>query len=517
MAYSANDKAYRINVVIFCMAVLVTICAYWGGLQELIVRWNKQEEYGHGYFIPLLTAWFLWNRKEALLASKAKGEWSGVVVVIFATFMLMIGEVTALFSAIQLGFIFALMGLVLAYGGRALLMLTLAPIFFLVFCIPLPYFLEALLTAKLQLISSELGVSFLRLFGTSVYLEGNIIDLGQYRLQVIEACSGLRYLYPLMGIGFLIAYMYQEVAWKRIVLFASTIPITVFMNSARIAMVGLLVEQWGNGMADGFLHYFEGWIVFMLCLIVLLAEVWVFEFFAQKRKLAIAIDLPQIQVIESANKQIGLNPIGIVALVVILGSLVLVVINNDRQEIKPERKSLISYPLSFSSWNGHESSLSKPELELLGLTDYILADYSQDGKQHINYYIAYYASQRKGVSPHSPQVCMPGGGWQITSIEPIMLDDGFGKPFKANRVIIQKNDQRQLVYYWFEQRGRRISSEYWMKWYLFKDALMMNRTDGALVRLVAPSPVSEPIEKADERLQSFLKVSMPILNEYVPK
>ena len=150
--------------------------------------------------------------------------------------------------------------------------MTFIPIIFLLFAIPLPYFIDAMLSFRLQLISSQLGTSFIRLLQIPVFLEGNVIDLGIYKLQVVEACSGLRYLYPLMSLGFLAAYLFQAPLWQRALVFLSTIPITIVMNSLRIGIVGVLVNYWGPQDADGFLHMFEGWIIFIACAGVLVAE-----------------------------------------------------------------------------------------------------------------------------------------------------------------------------------------------------------------------------------------------------
>ena len=114
--------------------------------------------------------------------------------------MHIVGKLSSLFLLSQLGFIVALIGIVLGLGGYSLLKVTLVPIVFLIFAIPMPYFIDAVLSWRLQIISSELGVAFIRLFQIPVFLEGNVIDLGQYKLQVVEACSGLRYLYPLMSL-----------------------------------------------------------------------------------------------------------------------------------------------------------------------------------------------------------------------------------------------------------------------------------------------------------------------------
>ena len=501
----------------FLFAIVVAFIAYFGGLVDLVSRWNKQEEYGHGYFIPLISLWLLWQRKDALLNSIGKASWIGTMLIGLGCIGLLLGELTAIFVLIQISFLITIIGLVLAYGGKSLLKISILPIAFLVFAIPLPYFVGSQLSWRLQLISSELGVSILRFLGYSVFLEGNVIDLGIYKLQVVEACSGLRYLYPLLSIGFLMGYMYKAKLWQRILVCVSTIPITVIMNSARIAMVGVLVDKWGNSMADGFLHYFEGWIIFMICLMILIAEIMLMERLGQKRHFWQAVDLPVIQAGLAKTSEAKINKPLLTSIALIIVSLIAVNMLSIRQEIKPQREALAGFPTSFDGWNATESSLSQEVEKYLGLDDYLLADYTKQGVGAVNYYVAYYGSQRKGVSPHSPQVCMPGGGWVISSLDRITINVANKKDFHVNRTVINKDNHKQVVYYWFEQRGRHVANEYYMKWYLLLDAIQMNRTDGALVRLTTYLKQNEPEENADKRIQAFLEKSVPLLERYVPK
>lgn len=500
----------------FLLALLLAFIAYFGGLSDLVSRWNKQEEYGHGYFIPLITLWFLWARKDALLASIGESSWAGPVLIAIGGIGLLLGELTAIFVLIQLSFLLTIIGLVLAYGGKSLLKVSLLPVAFLAFAIPLPYFLGAQLSWRLQLISSDLGVAFLRFIGNSVYLEGNVIDLGVYKLQVVEACSGLRYLYPLLSIGFLMAYMYKGKLWHKIFIFLSTIPITVVMNSLRIAVVGVLVNRWGNDMAEGFLHYFEGWIIFMVCLLILVLEIIILEKIGHKRNFWQAVDVPVIQPAKPDKPESTTKKPLYISILIISLSLVAINLLSDREEIRPERKPLATFPTKIDNWVARESSLPKDIEEFLGVDDYLLADYNENGRGAVNFYIAYYGSQRKGVSPHSPQVCMPGGGWVISSLDRITIDVAGKKDFHVNRTIINKDNHRQVVYYWFEQRGRHIANEYYMKWYLLLDSIQKNRTDGALVRVTTYIKPSETVEAADMRIQEFLEKSVPLLDTYVP-
>ena len=505
------------NQKLFIFALILALVAYFGGLSDLVTRWNKQEEYGHGYFIPLITLWFLWSRKSALIASIGESSWVGSALIAVASIGLILGELSAIFVLIQFAFLLTLIGLVLSYGGKSLLKLSVLPIAFLIFAIPLPYFVGAQLSWRLQIVSSELGVHILRLLGNSVFLEGNVIDLGVYKLQVVEACSGLRYLYPLLSISFLMAYMYKAALWKRILVFLSAIPITIVMNSIRIAVVGILVNRWGNSMADGFLHYFEGWIIFMICLLILVAEILLLEKFGQKRSFWQAVDVPVVQAATPIGRETSPSKPLLMSIAIILASLLAVTVLGGRQEIVPAREKFVTFPTKINGWLAKQESLDKATETFLGVDDYLLADYKQATTGSVNFYVAYYASQRKGVSPHSPQVCMPGGGWVISSLNRIEIQVADKKDFYVNRTVINKDNHRQVVYYWFEQRGRHIANEYYMKWYLLKDAIERNRTDGALVRVTTYLRPTEDESAADQRIQAFLHDSLPLLDGYVPK
>jgi EpsI family protein len=157
-------------------------------------------------------------------------------------------------------------------------------------------------------------------------------------------------------------------------------------------------------------------------------------------------------------------------------------------------------------------------VDFLRFDDYLLADYRQGNAAPINLYVAYYQSQRKGESAHSPRTCIPGGGWEISSIRSIDVGDpSRAEPhLPVNRVIIQKNDEKQLVFYWFQQRGRLLTNEYSVKYYLFWDAATRNRTDGALVRMTSPVLAGESESKAEARLAAFTQEVYPTLTRFIP-
>ncbi len=500
-------------------AVVIAVIAFRDSLLELVNRWNRQDEYSHGYFIPVISAWLMWTRRDALRASVGQPSWWGPVLILVASAMHVIGELSALFVASQVAFVLVLMGVTLAIGGFPLARVAFIPIVFLLFAIPLPYFVDTVLSWRLQLISSELGVAVIRLFGISVFLEGNVIDLGTYKLQVVEACSGLRYLYPFLSLGFLAAYLFNAPLWQRALIFVSTVPITIVMNSFRIGMIGVFVEHWGIEMAEGALHLFEGWIIFMACAVILLAEILLLARFGQKKRFFDVFFPPKVQAVDigaARARTRTLVPASIgLALMLLTGAAALTL--STREEILPERAQFATFPTQLGDWRGRTSSLERQVEHFLGLTDYILTDYQSPSGRPVNLYVAYYASQRKGVSPHSPSVCIPGNGWQIANFERTRREiDGQRESLPFNRVLIEKEGRKQIVYYWFEQRGRKIENEWWSKFYLLADAVRRNRTDGALVRLTTPVFPQETEADADKRLAAFMKDLLPSLVGYLP-
>jgi len=506
------------SIFALAMAAILISVAYSVAISELLRIWGVREEYSYGYMIPFITAFLIWQRKDLLERMNFSGAWFGVVLALIGFSIYFLGELSALYLLVQYSMIIMVLGLALAMTGWPAFRIIFVPLLFLLFMIPLPQFFLGEISQQLQFLSSEIGVAFIRAFGISVYLEGNVIDLGVYKLQVVEACSGLRYLFPLMALGFMAAYFFNGAMWKRVVIFISTIPITIFMNSFRIGAIGVMVEHWGIDMAEGFLHDFEGWIIFMACMAVLMAEMWFLARIGPDKKplhVAFGIIMP-----EPAPKKFNVVsrkiPLPYYFALSILSAVVLAsYVLPDREEFIPKRKTFASFPLNIENWHGRTDTLETIILDELKLNDYMLANY-RDNETTVNLYIAFYDSQRKGQSAHSPRTCVPGGGWKITDISPVDVKTPSNFSLKVNRVEIQKGEIKQLMYYWFQGRGRNITNEYLVKWFIFWDSLRIQRSDGALVRIGVLIPPGGDVEFAENKLKDFTEKMLPVLGDYVP-
>ena len=520
----ANDTWWKMAPLAWFMiggAVFSLGFVAFDGLKAMVHMWESREEYSYGYLIPFISAFLVWQRKDRLARIPFEFAWQGVALAVAGLAVLYVGRISATHFFVQYGFLISLMGVAWAFMGGRAFRVVLVPLLFLFFMVPLPGIFLFRLSNELQLISSQIGVAVVRAFGISVYLEGNVIDLGTYKLQVVEACSGLRYLFPLMTLSFMAAYFFRAAFWKRAIVFLSSIPITVLMNSFRIGMIGVLVEYWGIEQAEGFLHDFEGWVVFMACMGLLILEIWVLSKIGQDSRPfreAFSIDFPETmpEGVELHNQKVPVTGyvVTVVAVLAALGAMAL----DNRSRPALDRLTFAEFPNSVGEWRGRPGRLEQIYLDALKLDDYLLENYVNPAGAAVNLYIAYYESQEAGSAAHSPKTCIPGGGWQIKVLEEYEVPGVLvgGVQLKVNRLLIQKGDHRQLVYYWFRQRGRSITSEYAVKWYLLVDGAKRNRTDGALVRLTTMVDPSEEVADADRRLGAFAAEVVPLLPRFIP-
>ena len=259
-------------------AILATVLLgylYADSLAFLFGYWIGSEDYSHGMFVPLISLFLIWQARHRIAETGAENAWWGFAVISAGLFLYWIGELATLYVLQHVSLWMVIVGLVIASIGVCGARAIAFPLSYLLTSIPLPIFLYASLSSQLQLWSSALGVGFLQLVGVTAFRDGNVIDLGPVQLQVIEACSGIRYLLPLTSLALLCAYLFKDRMWKRMVLVLSSIPISIVVNGFRIGMIGVLVEWYGQEAAEEFYHLFQGWMLFMASLGLVILEMWV--------------------------------------------------------------------------------------------------------------------------------------------------------------------------------------------------------------------------------------------------
>ena len=521
MDMAVQEKKYLNNEICFSnlkliMLPLAILAVFSVSLVDLVSQWWDSPEYGHGLFMPFISCYIVWRQRDKIAQLGLKSSVWGYLLLLGSLCLLLAATLADIESVKHYSFCAALIGLALLYGGWQLLKICALPILLIILVIPLPYLFISNLTAGLQLISSELGTWLIRLFGIPVFLEGNIIDMGVYKLQVVEACSGLRYLYPLLSISLLVTHFLRTPLWFKAILVLSTVPITIFMNSLRIAITGLLVNNYGNEVAEGFLHDFEGWVVFLAAFVCLMAEVWVFSKLTQKGKSVYGLfnfDAPQSPerpIITNLGSSSYIASLVTVAL--LGGSSVVFAFSNS--VVIPERKLFSEFPMRVDGRNVSLYSFEQDVIDILKPDDYFVGNYLSRQDQPVGLYMVYYSQQKDGSALHSPKVCIPGGGWIVedSSVISFSVQDS---TLAVNRVLIRKGDRKQLVYYWINQMGVNYTNEYIARISLIKSAIADNRSDGALIR-VNMVVDGDDLDAADDILQSFVQAATLHLPEYLP-
>ncbi|MEO0682814.1 MAG: VPLPA-CTERM-specific exosortase XrtD [Pseudomonadota bacterium] len=514
----------RGGFLLLLLAALAPIPLFWFGATNLAYEWSKPE-YSHGPLIPVLSAFMFLREMSQVppvqheIRDRRTGLWIIGAAFVIAAF----GNMVRIPDLVFYSMIIWVAGMVLVCFGFRRGIFFWPAVLHLVFMLPIPNFIYWPITVFLQGVSSEVGVYFVRLAGIPVYLDGHIIDLGEFKLLVAEACSGLRYLFPIMSFSYIFCVLYKGPWWIKATLLLSAVPIAVFMNSFRIGVIGVLVNSYGIEHAEGFLHYFEGWVIFASCIGLLFGMVLVMQLFTgDRRSISDALDLEFTEVVPQLKRSLAVPATRALGVAAALGLAVSAAVYAapSSQSVEVDRRDFAVFPRQLDGWAGQFDILDPGVERVLGADDYLSAYYvNRDYEAPVDLFVAWYEKQTEGSGIHSPEVCLPAGGWEMFNIEEHQVtpaaDTGVA-PFEVNRAIIQKgSEQRQLVWYWFDQAGDVYTNDFAAKAGSMYNTVTRGRTDGALVRLMTPI-VGTDVAGAEARLQSMLNSAMTRLPEFLP-
>ena len=250
---------------------VLLIACYAPVLRALVHQWNNDPDMGHGFFVPLIAAYIVWQHREELAAITPEPNWWGLVVVALGGLQLVLGTLGAELFTTRMSFVVTLIGVVWTLGGNVMLRKLAFPLFLLFFMVPIPAVIYSTATFKLQILASQLADGALTVLNIPVLREGNVLELPNQKLSVVDACSGIRSLLSLTFLSLVYGYFFERKTWVRAVLFFSTIPIAIVANASRVTITGV-ITQVKPELAEGFFHEAEGWVIFMVALVILI--VW---------------------------------------------------------------------------------------------------------------------------------------------------------------------------------------------------------------------------------------------------
>ena len=250
-------------------AVLVVL-PFISVLTGMVHDWLTVEEMGHGIFVPFVAGYVIWTDRSKVFAAPLHRSWWGLPVVVWGFLQSVLGTVGADYFLTRTGFFIALIGVIWTMAGFDMLRRLAFPLFLLLFTIRIPLFIYSRITFPLQLLASKLAAGGLGLIGIPVLREGNVLELASQKLDVVEACSGIRSLISLSFLALVYGWFFDRKVWMRWTLLAASIPIAIVANSGRIVITGILSEI-KKEFATGAYHSFEGWVIFMVDLIILIS------------------------------------------------------------------------------------------------------------------------------------------------------------------------------------------------------------------------------------------------------
>lgn len=255
-------------VTIGWVALLLIVC-YAPILSSLIRQWVGDPDMGHGLFVPVIAGYIAWQKRDQLAGKVPKPNWWGAAIMLWGGLQLYLATLGAELFTARASLVISIIGAVLLLCGTEYLRIFAFPLFLLFFMVPIPAIIYNQITFPLQLFASQIAEKTISLLQIPVIREGNVLELADQKLNVVEACSGIRSLLTLTFLSLVYGYFFEKRGWIRTLLFLSTIPIAIMANAGRVALTGV-VAQFKPELAEGFFHEAQGWVIFMIAAAILL-------------------------------------------------------------------------------------------------------------------------------------------------------------------------------------------------------------------------------------------------------
>jgi exosortase D (VPLPA-CTERM-specific) len=499
-----EDKTFsRLIPVAMSVLAIAVLWFYWPVLANLFGDLAESEDYSFGLLLPLVSGYIVYLKLPQIRSYLWRPAWLGLVFVALGFAVYIVGELGADHYVPRVSLVIVITGLLFLMGGWGLVRLLLFPLFLLILMFPLPGLLTKQLTMPLQLISSRLATAMLQMVGIPAFCQGNVIDLGVRQMQMVEACSGLRYILALFALGIIFCYFFQRRLWKILLLLLVLIPSAIVANAFRVMAMGILPAL----LVPGFWHAFSGWLIFGFCLGILS----LINGISNKIQPLPALPLDRFAP-PTLSPRRGLAIMSYLVLgVVLVGLGGRIALRISRAPGVDLRQSFDRFPMELGSWHGQPARIDPEMVQATQSDAHLNAEFSHHSQPPVSLWIAYYENLKKaGGFVHTPRRCFIGAGWTQLSAGVEQIAPGLS----INYMIVEQMGNRMVVHYWYLLRGRWLASEYLNKYYMALDGLTRRRADGALIRLITPA--QPDVESARKRLNSFVSQLIPVLPQFIP-
>jgi exosortase len=266
MTLAESIKLYKMQ---FALIILMLTALYSSIVPSMVMQWYNDANYSHGFLVPVIAGYFLYNRLEDLKIARIRPSNWGLAIIVFSLCQLIIGWLGMEFFTLRSSLVLIITGIVIYFFGLEAFRIARLPILYLLFMVPIPYIIYDSVAFPLKLFVTKVSVGALKAIGVVVLREGNIIMFPTATLEVADACSGIRSLISLIAMAVAYACFIKTTTTRRWLLVISAVPIAIFTNALRVFVTGILAQYFGEKAAEGFFHEFAGMAVFGLAMVML--------------------------------------------------------------------------------------------------------------------------------------------------------------------------------------------------------------------------------------------------------
>lgn len=516
MTFAETGRTYRWYLI---SMVLLLTGLYWKIVPPMARQWYQDENYSHGFIVPLIAGYFIYTRWDELKDTLVTRWNAGLAVILFGLMQLLIGWLGTEYFSMRSSFIVILAGVVLYFFGMGVFRIALLSIAYLFFMIPIPYIIYDAVAFPLKIFVTKVSVLTLKTVGIVVMREGNVIMFPTLTLEVADACSGIRSLISLLALAVAYAFFLRISPWKRLILICAAVPIAVFTNAVRVIVTGILAQYWGAKAAEGFFHEFAGLVVFAVAMVMLIS---LGALLGRDKKQTADIkqqesdnglQAPELR--QGTEVSCHKSMVGKFVCVFILLTAAALYLNLHKDLEVPINKTFDQFPRVVSGWHmTQEFAMPDNIQKVLKASDTLTRRYVTAEGKTVDLYIGYHGGGKESGEIHSPKHCLPGGGWFEVSTKRMALDVS-GTKVNLVQAVYQKGDRRELFLYWFQVQDKTISDEYSLKIAEITNSIINRRRDASFIRISIPFESDE--QGAVATGERFVKDFMPALREFLPE
>ena len=510
--YPQMRNYWQVNRSALTAAGILTaafLFCYAGVLRRMASQWWNNDVYSYGFLIPCISLYLIWVRRERLALIEPVSDFSGGLTVVFGgLFLLVLGDAAKVLLIQELSLIVTLAGVVLLVLGRGFLRALWFPIAYLLLMVPVWDFITDRLHLPFQNFSSSIGLTILQGIGIPVYRQGVFIELPNVTLEVAKACSGVNYLIAVVAIGIPIAYVALKGWIRRAVLIGMAVAIAVLANGARVALIGTLSYYGlsGGGDIHGPLHVLQGMFVSVIGYAALFGGVWALSptpsSAPEKGDDSVGPLQPRL-----SGRAFSTGVILLSAILLLTGSY----LHFYRAIPVPLKKDLKLFPNEIGEWKGSDAAPNPSFLGLIDAKQTLSRVYRHVSGAEVHLYVGYFDFQdqeRKLISYKTDRLFQNGAETEV-AVPP--------RSIRVNEQILQEEDRRELVLFWYELNGNIFTDRSRAKLYTMWNTLAHRRSNGALVLLSIDAPKEADLERPRFTIERFIPAVFPELANYLPK